>query len=761
MDANYLKTSLFMENNKYQVEIEAYLAEVQLKADKIVDKFILLFFLTGILLAPIYETWAFSFGVGGLNALLYWLAKLVKNKTLSRQIISAVFSVFMLQFIGQMHGMAEMHFVFFINSAILIIYQDWKMMIPHALLAVIHHSTFFYFQLLGYDHLGEYFINYAEVNMRVLFFHYALVIVMAAVAGWWAVLFRNQSINLIMVQAETNEKSEELKQNFEELQTIQDTLEKSQEKLSSVLSDTGVGIWEYDLGSQYITLDKQALEMFGIEEEGALLPKEWIQYIDPEYRGVIQETFAEITKGGMEVSNLEYKTVPIQGAYKYLLARTSVKKDKRGNVVSVVGTLQDISSRKAKEARIRQLSLVASKTDSGVIITNAQGETTWVNEGFERITGYTLEDVRGQKPGAVLQGPKTNPEHVQKIREGLARRESFSQEILNHGKDGSTYWLELNITPVFNEKGELEQFIGIERDISKRKRLEEMLQVQTEELQNSLGQVIALQQRSEEEKLKTQKILENVTASINYAKRIQTAILPAESALKLLFPESFLLWRPKDIVSGDFYWIAEKGNTRIVAVGDCTGHGVSGAFMTMIAINILNQIVHNEEVHHPGAILSRIPAILQNTLLNSESQVSDGMDLSILTFAATNEGTEVNYAGAMNPIYYVENGQFQELVPDKIPIGGLKRDVCHVYSTQKVLIKERTVFYMFTDGYQDQFGGGDIDRKFMKKNLKQLLQSVANEEMEEQLATMADVFDAWKGKKKQTDDVTVIGLAIS
>ena len=173
---------------KLNIDNKAYLADVQEKADAIIKPFIIGSFLFGIILSPIYATWKLALIMGGSNLLLYIIAsKLIKNRYWVSMIISLVFSIFMCQFIAQMHGMYEMHFVFFIYSALLIVYQDWRLMMLSALVALIHHSFFFYLHLTGVEEAGHYFINGGEITYSMLGFHFGLIVVHAAVCGWWAV----------------------------------------------------------------------------------------------------------------------------------------------------------------------------------------------------------------------------------------------------------------------------------------------------------------------------------------------------------------------------------------------------------------------------------------------------------------------------------------------------------------------------------------------------------------------------------------------
>ncbi len=265
---------------------------------------------------------------------------------------------------------------------------------------------------------------------------------------------------------------------------------------------------------------------------------------------------------------------------------------------------------------------------------------------------------------------------------------------------------------------------------------------------------------------------DDILSSINYALRIQNAIIPKEQELQKSL-DCFVFFRPRDIVSGDFYWFAHKENIKILVVADCTGHGVSGAFMTMIGNNILNQIVYDQEIHQPDRILNLISPLLEKTLLHSEGKVKDGMDISIISIENQNladfenlQGLKINYAGAMNPLYYVENQIFTEIKADKIPIGGGGK-VDFLYRKHEIMIKnlmgfenpQSLVLYLCSDGFQDQFGG-EHNRKFMVSRFKELLFGVSEKPMAKQKQILEAKFDEWKGAQKQTDDVLVVGIRV-
>lgn len=243
--------------------LEAYLDGIRAKADKISDKFILLFFAVGLILAPVYQTWFFSLVTGSMTVAMYSLARFgITNKRVARQIISSVYAIFVLQFIGQLHGMAESHFFFFTNISLLLLYLDWRVMIPYCVLTVSHHSILAFFQYqFGMQDLSRYFITYTEVSILQLSLHFGLVALMGFVCGLYAIILERNSIELFKAQLLAKEKTsiaqaseEELRQNFEELKTTQDLLHFTNRELEAkmVAIDKTVGYMEL---SSHRTID--------------------------------------------------------------------------------------------------------------------------------------------------------------------------------------------------------------------------------------------------------------------------------------------------------------------------------------------------------------------------------------------------------------------------------------------------------------------------------------------------------------------------
>lgn len=288
-----------------------------------------------------------------------------------------------------------------------------------------------------------------------------------------------------------------------------------------------------------------------------------------------------------------------------------------------------------------------------------------------------------------------------------------------------------------------------------------MLIASEEELRLNFEQVSILQKRSEEAYKKTEEILKRLTDSINYAQRIQNAIIPQEQEIQKYF-DCFVFFRPKNIVSGDFYWFADKGDKQILVVGDCTGHGVSGAFMTLIANNLLTQIIHDYEIHQPAQILNLMPILLEKTLHNAQGKVRDGMDISIITIQKETATTRVSYAGAKRPLYYIEDKEFKTIKGNRVSImSKLETEEQYHYKEHHLEFgkKQSIQFFLCSDGYQDQFGG-EKNRKFLTKNFRKLLFQTSSQLLSEQKYTLIKTFDDWKKDMSQTDDVLVLSIKI-
>lgn len=287
----------------------------------------------------------------------------------------------------------------------------------------------------------------------------------------------------------------------------------------------------------------------------------------------------------------------------------------------------------------------------------------------------------------------------------------------------------------------------IEQEKEKQKMLaeqNEVLEVQVEERTKEINE----QKKVIEEKNK------DITDSINYAQRIQRSILPTEQEIKDIFEDSFVLFKPRDIVSGDFYQFKKNGEHKFAILADCTGHGVPGALMSMIGSNLLKQIILERGVKEPNKILSALHNEVRSTLRQGTGiQSHDGMDAAIVL----NDGKKLYIASANRPVYIVKKGELTELKPDKRSIGGSSVGDDVTFNLHELEIEAGMMIYLFSDGYADQFGG-EAGKKFKVKNLSQLLLSIHTKPLNTQKEILDTTFDNWKKQLEQVDDVSLIGI---
>jgi serine phosphatase RsbU (regulator of sigma subunit)/streptogramin lyase len=246
----------------------------------------------------------------------------------------------------------------------------------------------------------------------------------------------------------------------------------------------------------------------------------------------------------------------------------------------------------------------------------------------------------------------------------------------------------------------------------------------------------------------------DITASIRYAERIQRAMLPRENT----FEETFVLFLPKDIVSGDFYWMYDNGDTQFIAAVDCTGHGVPGAFMSIIGHNSLNKVVREYGLTRPAAILDQLNVeVIKSILQSQEKGINDGMDLALI--ALHKKTGTLEYAGAYNPLYHVRNGEVMVYKGDRFPIGISTMEQKKTFANIVVDIKPGDMLYMTSDGYADQFGSSEV-KKFKSVNVKRILSEIWNLPIHVQKERLEKEIMDWKGELPQVDDIMFIGTKI-
>ena len=405
---------------------------------------------------------------------------------------------------------------------------------------------------------------------------------------------------------------------------------------------------------------------------------------------------------------------------------------------------------------VEKLSIVANNAENTVVICNPDAELIWANDAFTRVFGYTLEEFKNERGKTIIE-VSSYPNIKQVLNDCIEKRTGISYESKYQIRNNEERWFQSTLSPVFKENNELRNIIIIDSDITERKIAE-----------------LLLEQKNKE-----------ITASITYAKRIQEAILPSDRSVKIWLPDSFILYKPKDIVAGDFYWVENVDDKVIFAAADCTGHGVPGAMVSVVCNNALNRALREFELREPGKLLDKTRELVIEQFEKSNDDVKDGMDISLCVLNTKNN--ELQWAGANNPLWIIRNNEILITKADKQPIGKYVKT--KIYVTHTIPLQKGDSIYVFTDGYADQFGlsaeawaktGGvpyvyrvpskaltdgqasdDANgKKFKASALKELLLSIQTNTMEEQKEIINQTFENWKGSIDQVDDVCMIGVRI-
>lgn len=370
-----------------------------------------------------------------------------------------------------------------------------------------------------------------------------------------------------------------------------------------------------------------------------------------------------------------------------------------------------------------------------MVVLDKQGNLEYISSSVKNVLGYTPEQLMG---GSWFDIANINEDEIKVFRSGVFKLiknndykgVKYEQQIKTaYGRDKWILWSA--------SKENEEKLIAIGQDITEIKDAETLLIKKNKELYNKNNET---------------------KQSIEYASRLQSAILPGKEYVKSCFENSFVYNQPKDIIGGDYYFIHKCNNKVILALVDCTGHGVPGALMSVVAHSLLKEVIINQKLSDPSAILYKLDSELFNVLnKNGEKWTNyDGMDVAIAIFDI--ESRRLTFSGAFRPLLIVRGDEVLELKPNRYPIG-FYADVQKIFENKEISLIENDVLYMFTDGYSDQFGGENY-KKFNKKRFKELLLFIQSMEMYEQESFLSYALNNWKQNEPQTDDILIIGIKI-
>lgn len=373
----------------------------------------------------------------------------------------------------------------------------------------------------------------------------------------------------------------------------------------------------------------------------------------------------------------------------------------------------------AQQEQLRLLAAVAAHTDNAVVITDAEGKTIWVNHGFEKLTGYTLEEVRGKVPGLLLQGPETDPQTVARIRENLRKKEPFTEEILNYTREGRPYWIRLYITPLVDQLNRITHFMAIELDITEDKKRLEQIKAQLSDIQEARS----------------------------YARRIFQRFLRPVEGLRAFFRDAQVWDAPFDQVGGDFYFYTEKEGDVIVALGDSTGHGAAAALLSVYALTSLKRAARETED------LAALYQDLVEDITSSLRKGSEGFELALLKYDQS--ARRLEYLGARRPLWIVRQGELHKVQGSRSDIasGSFSRP-----QVQALRLEPGDRLYLFSDGLTDQFN--TEGERFSPSRLARFLQVNHYLTLSEQVALLRQAVDQWRGSMPQIDDILLLALEV-
>ncbi|MFT5858711.1 MAG: PAS domain S-box-containing protein [Flavobacteriaceae bacterium] len=375
--------------------------------------------------------------------------------------------------------------------------------------------------------------------------------------------------------------------------------------------------------------------------------------------------------------------------------------------------------------------LLVQNVEDLIYTVDVKGYFLFVNKAFIEKLGYSKEELIGSHSAEFV--VEKHKAEVQKHYGDHFKEQKASSylELPIQAKTGEVIWIGQHVNTIYapGVKSFVNGYIALARDIT--------------------------EIREQQQVIKSQR--DDITSSINYARKIQLNLLPHVRHFAANFSDHFLMYRPKDIVSGDFYWIHKIEGKQVVILADCTGHGVPGAFMTLLGLNMLNSVVLEAQLTEPGMILNELDKRLEDYFQKqiATEKMNDGMEITICVI--DDDSDEISYACAGSRFLIHGSEGFTMFKGNNEHIGDTKREGFNGYVTQYTELTPNDTIFLFTDGFQDQFGGVN-NKKFSFRRLLELVESNANMALPEQRKMIEAEFDTWKGNQVQTDDVTMIGL---
>lgn len=545
------------------------------------------------------------------------------------------------------------------------------------------------------------------------------------------------------MSTELQEKQEVLRQNAEEMQATQEELKRSNSQLEEQIEEVNhtqkrmqlllenasevITIYEKDETIRYISPSVEPILGYTQKE---LIDTKDIDFVLPEYFELVKGMFRKLLDNPYEQVTIQYEYKTKKGLPIWIES-TGTNFMSNPAIQGIIVNSTDITEQRRAEQEQRMRSkMQALSENSPDLITRLEndGPISYINPVIESITGNKPEEYLNKNLTDTDINKSIVDQWLEIIESVKDTNENIVGEIDFLSEEGKRI-MHVNAIPEFDESKNLESVLIVSHDITERKLIE--LEVQNKN--------------------------KKINDSINYAKRIQGAILPNTNIINRTLPDSFIFYKPKDVVSGDFPWYVRVGEEIYIAAVDCTGHGVPGALLSLIGYFLLNDIVRSRKVSDPGQILDQLDEGVTTTLRQDQddSKTKDGMDIALCKIDA--EKRHVEYAGAHRPLYVMKSNEMVEIKGNKFAIGGGIYKNQTNFTTTKLKLKKGDSIYFCSDGFPDQFGGPD-DRKFGPKRTREIIQNVHEKSMREASEEFESQWINWQGEEKQTDDVLLIGI---
>ncbi|MEZ4722716.1 MAG: PAS domain S-box protein [Flavobacteriales bacterium] len=502
-------------------------------------------------------------------------------------------------------------------------------------------------------------------------------------------------------------------------------------KYEFIVSNATDGIYIADYKGHFTYVNDSMKSILGYEPS-EIIGKHFKDVVFPDDLNRVEEFYQSQLKKKRLNTHFEFRIVNKNGIVRWVGQNVKAVFDEKNPdwIEEFHCIVRDISETKQYEQALDRLSLVARKTNNIIIILDRERRIEWINDAFTHVFGYRSDEVIGKIPREILNGPKTDQGVIDEIERKFHLKEHVQAELINHTKDGKEVWIEISMDPLIGPNGELQGYIAVEQEITQRKVQEETIRRQNQDILDS----------------------------ITYSKRIQKSTVTSSDIVKELIPDSFVLYSPKDIVSGDFYLVEKikskaRKNWTAVVVGDCTGHGVPGAMLSVMCSSVLKQ-AFAEDLSTPAEILQYTRDKLSDFFApRTDTEVLDGMDASVCLI--NEEMTELLYSGANRPILIETNGKIQEIRGDRQSVG--RSDTEEPFTNHHFKMSPGQVIYLYTDGIIDQFGGPN-QRRFTTKRLVQTIEESAQKPERDIREDIRSTVLNWMKDRSQTDDICFIGI---